>query len=75
VRLSEGTATTVADVADAASYLAEAERRSNEATRRLLTLRLAIAHHDAVGQDFLAAARRLARLTLADDVRGTPLDS
>jgi hypothetical protein len=73
-RLSDGAPTTVADAADAATYLAQAERRSNEATRRLLTLRLAVAHHDAVGQDFLVAARRLARLILAEDVRGKPLD-
>src|SRR5262245_14718207 len=73
-RLNEGAATTVADLADAATYLAEAQGRSHEAERRLLTQKLAMANHKAVGQDFLVAARRLARLTLAEDVRRTPLD-
>jgi|tagenome__1003787_1003787.scaffolds.fasta_scaffold19193409_2 hypothetical protein len=73
-RLNEGTATTVGDLADAVTYLAEAQGRNNEAQRRLLTQRLAVAHHRAVGQDVTVAARRLARLTLAEDVRKTPLD-
>jgi hypothetical protein len=73
-RLRQGTATTVADLAAAATCLAAAQSRSNEARRRLVTQQLARAHHQAVGQDFLVASRRLARVTLAEDVRGEPLD-
>ena len=73
-RLNHGAGTTVADLAVATTYLGEAQRRSHEARRRLVTQQLARAHHSALGQDFLVAARRLARLILAEDVRGGPLD-
>src|SRR5262245_10279835 len=73
-RLIGGSATTIADLAEAATYVSDAQSRYYEARRRLLTEQLARAHHNAVGQDFLVAARRLARLTLAEDVRGKPLD-
>jgi hypothetical protein len=73
-RLGDGAATTVADLAVATTHLAEARSRNHEAQRRLVTLKLARAHHSALGQDFLVAARRLARLILAEDVRGRPLE-
>ena len=74
IRLGDGGATTVADLAAATTYLAEAQCRSHEARRRLVTHQLARAYQNALGQDFFVAARRLARLTLAEDVRGRPLD-
>jgi hypothetical protein len=46
----------------------------HEARRRLVTHQLALAKHVVLGQDFLEAARRLARLTLSDEVRREPLD-
>jgi hypothetical protein len=74
VRLRQGGGTTIADVADAATYLDAARGRHNEARRRLVTAQLARAHKTVVGHEFLVAARRLARLTLAEDVRSEPLD-
>jgi hypothetical protein len=74
-RLRRGVGATIADVAEAATYLDAARGRQNEARRRLVTVRLARAYRSVMGQDFLAAARRLSRLTLAADVRRTPLDS
>jgi hypothetical protein len=73
LRLYAGEATTIADAVEAAADRDAAARRMHEAERRLITLRLARAHHDAVGQDLLASASRLARQTLAEDVRGDPL--
>jgi ribosomal protein L13E len=73
-RVREGTGTSVADLADAAASLDTARRRGHEARRRLVTQQLAHAHHVVLGQDFLAAARRLARLTLSEDVREQALD-
>lgn len=73
-RHRDGAGTSIADLVEAGSSLHAARRRWHEARRRLVTLQLARAQRAVLGQDFLAAARRLARLTLADDVRGLPLD-
>lgn len=73
-RLHDGTGTTVADAADAETQLEAARRRQHEARRRLITQQLAHAHETVLGQEFLAAARRLARLTLAAGVRDKPLE-
>ncbi len=74
-RLRDGVVTTVTDTVDAATYLDAARGRHHEARRRLITVQLARAHSRVLGQDYLAAARRLARLTLAEDVRCEPLDT
>jgi len=73
-RLRDGTGTSIADLLDAGSFLDAARHRQHEARRRLVTQQLARAQHAVLGQDFLVAARRLARLTLSEEVRGEPLD-
>jgi hypothetical protein len=73
-RLQAGAGTSVAELVEAQVHLATARGRAHEARRRLVTHQLALAHHRVLGQDFLEAARRLARLTLSDEVRREPLD-
>lgn len=73
-RLRAGEGTSIADLLVARSCLEAGHRRHHEARRRLVTQQLARAQHVVLGQDFPAAARRLARLTLSEEVRGKPLD-
>jgi len=73
-RLRSGSGTSVAEALQAESSLEVARRRQHEARRRLVTTQLARAHHVAAHQDFLAVARRLARRTLAEEVRDKPLE-
>src|SRR5215510_11686259 len=73
-RLEAGGGTSVADLVEAQEQLAAALGRAHEARRRLVTQQLARAYHNVLGQDFLKAAGRLARLTLSDEVRRQPLD-
>jgi hypothetical protein len=62
----------VGQAVEALTWQEQARGRLHASQRRLLTMRLARAHR-AVGQDVVAVARRLARLTLADDVVREPL--
>jgi hypothetical protein len=73
-RLQAGVGTSVADLVEAQERLATARGRTHEARRRLVTHQLARAYRKVLGQDFLVAARRLARLTLSDEVRRQPID-
>jgi hypothetical protein len=73
-RLQAGAGTSVADLVEAQEQLATALGRAHEARRRLVTQQLARAYRKVLGQDFLVAAGRLARLTLSDEVRREPLD-
>lgn len=62
----------VGQAVEALTWQEEARGRLHASQRRLLTMRLARAHR-VVDQDVMAVARRLARITLADDVVRQPL--
>ena len=73
-RIRAGTGVSVADVLVGLAAEGAASQRNNEATRRLVTHRIARANQGVLGEDLMASARRLSAITLDESVRGHPLD-